>query len=333
MLKLAINGFGRIGRSVFKAALERSHEVDVVAVNDLTDAKTLANLLQYDSVYGKYKKKVSAENDLIVVDGKKIKIFKEKDPANLPWKDLAVDVVVESTGFFVSGDDAKKHVDAGAKKVVISAPSEKKVVPTYLMGVNHEEYKGEAVIDMASCTTNCISPIAEIMHRRFGVEKAMMSTAHSYTSTQNLVDGPNDDLRRARAAAVNLVPTTTGAAIATTKAVPALKGLFDGIAFRTPTICGCMADFVFVLKKDVTIEEVNNVFKEEKESERYKGVLDATEEPLVSTDIIGRRQSSIVDLGLTNVVAGNLVKIVGWYDNEWAYSLRVIDLAVYINAK
>jgi len=332
MVKIAINGFGRIGRSVFKAALKDSNSVDVavVAINDLTDAKTLAHLLQYDSVYGKYDKEVKAEGNTIIVGDKKFPVLSEKDPAKLPWKDMEIDIAIESTGIFVSGEQAKAHLSAGAKRVIITAPSKKEIVPTYLMGVNHEEYGGEEVIDMASCTTNCLAPVAEIMVRRFGVDKALMSTAHSYTSTQNLVDGPNKDLRRARAAAVNLVPTTTGAAVATAKAVPELKGKFDGIAFRTPTICGCMADCIFVVSKEISEEDVKTAFKEEAKGDRYKRFLDATEEELVSTDIIGREHSSIVDLSLTKVVGGNLVKVVAWYDNEWAYSLRVIDLAEHV---
>lgn len=331
---MAINGFGRIGRPVFKAALKKTGDISVVAINDLMKPSVLANLLKYDSVYGKYEKEVKATDKSIIIDGKEIPIIAEKDPSKLPWKDFEVDVVVESTGFFVSGDNADGHIKAGANKVIISAPSKGKEVSTYLMGVNHSEYKGESVIDMASCTTNSIAPVAEIMTRHFEVEKSIMVTVHSYTSTQSVVDGPSeDDLRRGRAAAVNIVPTSTGAAIAASKAVPALKGKFDGIALRVPVVDGCIADTSFVLKKNTTVEEVNKVFEAEAKGDRYKGILAVTSEPLVSTDIIGTDESSIVSLDLTRVVDGNLVKVVSWYDNEWAYSVRMVELACYIAKK
>lgn len=330
MLKVAINGFGRIGRSAFKVALDHhKDEVDIVAINDLTDAKTLAHLLKYDTAYGVYDREISSSADNIVVDGKKYQVFSEKDPAVLPWRELDVDVVIESTGFFTSREGSMGHIKAGAKRVVISAPVKGGDVKTFLIGVNAEEDKGgEQIINNASCTTNCIAPVAAVMHEAFGVAKALMTTVHSYTADQNLQDGPHKDLRRARAAAENIVPTTTGAAISTTETIPDLKGLFDGRAIRVPTLVGSIADFTFLLKKKVTMGEVNQAFKEAAASPLYKGVLAVTEEPLVSSDVVSRTESAIVDLPLTQVVDGDLVKVFAWYDNEMGYSHRLVEQVV-----
>ena len=330
MLKVAVNGFGRIGRSAFKVALDNhKNEVDVVALNDLTDSNTLAHLLKYDTAYGVYDKDVSASGNNILVDGKKYPVYSEKDPSLLPWRELGVDVVIESTGFFTSKEGSMGHIKAGAKRVVISAPVKGSEVGTYLIGVNADKDDGsEQIINNASCTTNCIAPVAAVMHAKFGVQKAMMTTVHSYTADQNLQDGPHKDLRRARAAAENIVPTTTGAAIATTEAIPELKGLFDGASIRVPTPVGSISDFTFLLKKKVTVDEVNKAFKEAVEKPNYKGILVATEEPIVSSDIVGRTESSIVDLSLTQVVDGDLVKVFAWYDNEMGYSHRLVEQVI-----
>jgi glyceraldehyde 3-phosphate dehydrogenase len=331
-VRVAINGFGRIGRAAFKVALDRAGVV-VVAINDLMSPDTLAHLLQYDTVYGRYARKVSADKKNIIVDGKKCPVLAEKDPTQLPWKKLGVDVVLECTGRFTKKQDAGLHLKAGAKKVVLSAPAKGGGVPTLILGVNADKRGAEQVVSNASCTTNCISPIAQVMVAAFGVEKAMMTTIHSYTAEQNLVDGPppglkSSDMRRARAAAQNIVPTTTGAAIATTETVPELKGLFDGLAFRVPTPCGSLSDFTFVLKrKKVTKAQVNSSLRKAARSKRYKGIMEVTTEPIVSSDIIGNPSSVIVDLSLTQVVGGNLVKVVGWYDNEWGYSNRLVEMA------
>ena len=330
MLKVAINGFGRIGRSAFKVALDNhKNEVDVVAINDLTDAKTLSHLLKYDTAYGIYDKEVTSSGNNVIVDGKKFPIHAEKDPANLPWRELDVDVVIESTGRFTTKEGGMGHIRAGAKRVIISAPAKGGGVGTYLIGVNAEEDKGqEQIINNASCTTNCIAPVAAVMHAKFGVAKAMMTTIHSYTADQNIQDGPHKDLRRARAAAENIVPTATGAAVATTEVIPELKGLFDGIAIRVPTLIGSVSDITLLLKKKVTVDEVNNAFKEAMKQPIYKGVLVTTEEPLVSSDVVGRTESSIVDLSLTQVVDGDLVKVFAWYDNEMGYSHRLVEQVI-----
>jgi glyceraldehyde 3-phosphate dehydrogenase len=330
MLKVAINGFGRIGRSAFKVALDNhKNEVDIVAINDLTDARTLAHLLKYDTAYGTYDKEVTSSGNNVIVDDKKFPIHAEKDPANLPWRELSVDVVIESTGRFTNKEGSMGHVKAGAKRVVISAPAKGDGIDTYLIGVNAEGDDGsEQIISNASCTTNCIAPAAAVMNDKFGVAKAMMTTIHSYTADQNIQDGPHKDLRRARAAAENIVPTTTGAAVATTKVIPKLKGLFDGVAIRVPTPVGSVSDFTFLLKKKVTVEGVNSAFKEAVKEPKYKGVLVATEEPLVSSDIVGRTESSIVDLSLTQVVDGDLVKVFAWYDNEMGYSHRLVEQVI-----
>lgn len=333
-VKLAINGFGRIGRSAFKVALENVKKVNVVAINDLTDTKTLAHLLKYDSVYGRYEKEVSWTKGAIIVDGREYKVLSEKDPLHLPWSTLGVDVVIESTGIFCTKELATKHLKAGAKKVIISAPARSDDVPTYLLGVNQDGLtSADNIISNASCTTNCVAPVAAILHSAFGVKKAAMTTIHSYTADQKLVDGPHKDLRRARAAAQNIVPTTTGAAIATTKTIPELEGLFDGLAVRVPAVIGSLSDFTLLLKKRVTDREVNDVFRKAAKNPLYRGIVAVTDEPIVSSDIIKNSHSTIVDLGLTQVIDGDLVKVIAWYDNEWGYSNRLIEMVQEIAGK
>lgn len=302
-------------------------ELEFVAVNDLTDTKTLAHLLQYDTVYGKYDKEVKHDEDSLTVDGKDVLVFAEKDPTKLPWKKLEIDVVLECTGIFRTEEKAGMHLTAGARRVIISAPAKGGNVPTHVLGVNSEVDPGSKIINNASCTTNCIAPVAAVMHDIFGVKKALMTTIHGYTADQNIQDGPHKDLRRARAAAANMVPTTTGAAIATTETIPELKGLFDGMSIRVPLPVVSIADFTFLLDKIVTVEEVNGAFRKAAENPIYKGILAVTEEPLVSSDFIGNDYSSIVDLGLTKVVEGDFVKVVAWYDNEWSYSMRLAEMA------
>jgi len=328
--KIAINGFGRIGRAAFKIAVERKG-TEVVAINDLTDAATLAHLLKYDTTYGAYRRTISAEKGAIIVDGKKYPVYAEPDPKKLPWKDLGVDVVLECTGRFVDGDSAGQHLTAGAKKVVLSAPPKgENEIPTYLIGVNDREYKGEPIISNASCTTNCLAPVAKSVAEKFGIVKAMMTTIHSYTADQNLEDGPHKDLRRARAAAQNIVPTTTGAAISVTRLMPEIAGKFDGLAVRVPTIVASLTDFTFLVGKKTTAEEVNAALEEASRDKEYARALSVTREPLVSSDFIGNPYSSIVDLSLTKVVDGDLVKVMAWYDNEWGYSNRLVELAEQI---
>ena len=334
-VKLGINGFGRIGRQAFKLALEKP-EIEVVGVNDLTSPAVLAHLLKYDSNYGRYNRKVEFDETNIIVDGKKYPVIAEKDPSLLPWGKLGVDVVIESTGRFTDSEKASAHIKAGAKKVIISAPAKDEgITPTIVMGVNQEDYKGQNIISNASCTTNCIAPVLEVLNEKFGVEKAFMTTIHSYTAEQNLVDGPppggkSNDLRRARAAAVNIIPTTTGAAISATQAIPELKGKFDGIAFRVPTPVGSLSDFVLLLKKNVTKEEVNQAFTEASQQPKFKGILEVSNEQLVLADIVGDPASSIVDLALTQVVDGNFVKVVAWYDNEFGYSNRLVEQVILV---
>ncbi|MEI6650063.1 MAG: type I glyceraldehyde-3-phosphate dehydrogenase [Candidatus Moraniibacteriota bacterium] len=325
--KIAINGFGRIGRAAFKIALQRKGS-EVVAINDLTDAPTLAHLLRFDTAYGIYRHQVKAEKDAIIVDGKRYPVFSEPDPKKLPWKDLGVDVVLECTGRFVDGESAGQHLFAGAGKVVLSAPPKgENEIPTYLIGVNDREYKGEAIVSNASCTTNCIAPVAKIISKRFGIVKAMMTTIHSYTADQNLEDGPHRDLRRARAAAQNIVPTTTGAAISVARLLPEIAGKFDGLAIRVPTLVASLTDFTFLVSKKTTAEEVNAAIEEASRDKEYARALAVTREPLVSSDFVGNPFSSIVDLSLTKVVDGDLVKVMAWYDNEWGYSNRLVELA------
>lgn len=326
--RIAINGFGRIGRAAFKIALEKD-DLEVVAINDLTEAPILAHLLRYDTAYGHYRKEVAVKGTNLVVDGKEYPVYAEPDPKKLPWKDLEIDVVLECTGRFTDKAGASQHTAAGAKKVILSAPAkgEDASVPTFLIGVNEDGYGSESVISNASCTTNSLAPVAKVIHEKFGIAKALMTTIHSYTADQNLQDGPHKDLRRARAAGQNIVPTTTGAAIAVTQVIPELAGLFDGLSMRVPTIVVSLTDFTFVLKKKTTVEELNAVLKAAAKEARYAKVLSVTEEPLVSSDFIGNPYSSIVDLSLTKVIDGDLVKVVAWYDNEWGYSNRLVEMA------
>ncbi|NTV54950.1 MAG: type I glyceraldehyde-3-phosphate dehydrogenase [Candidatus Moranbacteria bacterium] len=328
--RIAINGFGRIGRSAFKIALERKG-AEVVAINDLTDATTLAHLLRYDTAYGTYRREVTSEPGAIIVDGKRYPVYAEPDPKKLPWEDLGVDVVLECTGRFVDGESAGQHLTAGAKKVVLSAPPKgENEIPTYLIGVNDREYKGEPIISNASCTTNCLAPVAKIVEEEFGIVKAMMTTIHSYTADQNLQDGPHKDFRRARAAAQNIVPTSTGAAVSVTRLLPQIGGKFDGLAVRVPTIVTSLTDFTFLVGRKTTAEEVNAVIEAASHEKEYSRALAVTREPLVSSDFIGNPFSSIVDLSLTKVVDGDLVKVMAWYDNEWGYSNRLVELAEQI---
>jgi glyceraldehyde 3-phosphate dehydrogenase len=327
-MNIAINGFGRIGRHSFKAGFGRKN-FNIVAINDLTDTKTLAHLLKYDTAYPTYDKEIGYDEKNIIVDGVKIPVFAEKDPSALPWKDMEIDVVLECTGHFTKKEGAELHIQAGAKKVILSAPAKGEGIPTYVRGVNCGKVKDEEakVISNASCTTNCIAPVMAVLEEKFGIEKAMMSTVHAYTADQNIQDSPHKDLRRARAAAESIVPTTTGAAKAVAETIPEMKGIFDGIALRVPVVTVSLSDITVVLKKKVTKEEINNAFIEAAKSDRFAGVLDATEEELVSSDFIGNPYSSIVDLKLTNVVEGDLVKVVAWYDNEYGYAGRLVEMA------
>jgi glyceraldehyde 3-phosphate dehydrogenase len=329
--RVAINGFGRIGRNAFKVAFERK-DIEIVAINDLTDTKMLAHLLKYDSNYGNYEHKVSSDEKHIIVDDKKIPVFAEREPARLPWKEHNVDVVIESTGFFVKSELAKAHVEAGAKRVIISAPAKDDGAETIVLGANESQIEdSEAVVfSNASCTTNSLAAIMDVLDREFGVEKAMMTTVHSYTADQRLQDAPHSDYRRARAAAQNIIPTTTGAAIAVTKTVPSLKGKFDGMAIRVPTGVVSISDVTMLLKQNTTDKEINDVIKKVCAEPYYQGILTCTEDELVSSDFIGNSHSGIVDLPSTKVVDGNLAKVAVWYDNEWGYSNRLVELAADI---
>ncbi|WIY81620.1 type I glyceraldehyde-3-phosphate dehydrogenase [Propionimicrobium sp. PCR01-08-3] len=331
-VKVGINGFGRIGRNFFRALLEQKADLDVVAVNDLTDNKTLAHLLKYDSLLGRFPGEVSFDDEGIIVDGKHIKVLAERDPGNLPWGDLGVEVVVESTGFFTDGTKAKAHIDGGAKKVVISAPG-KNVDGTFVIGVNDAEYDNAKhnIISNASCTTNCLAPLAKVLNDEFGIERGIMTTIHSYTGDQRLLDAPHSDLRRARAAALNMIPTKTGAAQAVALVIPELKGKFDGLAVRVPTPTGSLTDLTFEASKEVTVESVKAAVKKAAEGP-LKGILVYTEDPIVSTDIQGDPASSVFDASETKVI-GNLVKVLSWYDNEWGYSNRLVDLTELVASK
>ncbi|HCX73093.1 MAG TPA: type I glyceraldehyde-3-phosphate dehydrogenase [Candidatus Cloacimonas sp.] len=329
MTKLAINGFGRIGRLVFRAIFEEE-DYEVVAINDLTDAKTLAHLLKYDSVHGIYKYDVEAKDGAIIVGNKEIKIFAEKDPAGLPWKELDVEIVVEATGVFRTREKAGKHLTAGAKKVILSAPAKDEIDATVVMGVNHKDLKPEdKIISNASCTTNCLAPVMKVLSDKFKIEQAFMTTIHSYTGDQQILDAPHKDLRRARAAAVNIVPTTTGAAIATGKVIPELNGIIDGMAVRVPSPDGSLVDVTIVLEKETSTKEINSLMKTASKT-NLQGILEYSEAPLVSTDIVGNPHSSIFD-SLSTMVKGRVVKLISWYDNEWGYSRRIVDLIKYIN--
>ncbi len=329
-IKLAINGFGRIGRNAFKIAWANPN-IEVVAVNDITDTKTLAHLLKHDSNYGLYHQEVGFDEHNLIVDGKKVLVCAEKDPLALPWKDHDIDVVIESTGFFIKKEDAGKHLTAGAKRVVISAPAKSDDVPTYVIGANEDQITAaDTVVSNASCTTNCITPVMVVLEENFGIEKALMTTTHSYTASQRLQDAPAKDLREARNAAENIVPTTTGASKAAALAFPPLKGIFDGLSVRVPTPVVSLSDITFVSKKDTTVDEVNTALNKASGEARFKGIIAYTEDELVSTDYRGDSHSAIVDSKLTNVIGGNLVKVVAWYDNEWGYSNRLVEQCVNV---
>lgn len=328
MTKVAINGFGRIGRNAFKILMGRG-DANVVAINDITDAKTLAHLLKYDSTYGSYDGEVDFEEHAIIVSGKKIPIYAEKDPKNLPWKDLGVDVVIESTGFFTKPEDARAHIEAGAKKVVISAPAKGEGAKTVVLGVNENTVEpSDEILSNASCTTNCIAPIMKVLEDEFGIDKAMMTTVHSYTGSQRLLDAPAKDLREARSAAQNIVPTTTGASKAAALTIPALKDRFNGLSVRVPTPVVSLSDITAIIKRDTTKEELAELFKKKADEPYYEGIIGVTNEELVSSDFIGDPRSCIVDLPLLDVVGGNMIKVVAWYDNEWGYSNRLVELAM-----
>lgn len=328
MANIAINGFGRIGRQAFKAGYGKKG-FDVVAINDLGDAETLAYLLKYDTNYGMWDHEVSHKEHAIVVDGKEIPVYAERNPEEIPWGDHSVDIVIESTGVFREKEAAKAHVKAGAKRVIISAPG-KSEMPTYVKGVNEQDGSDDdTVVSNASCTTNCASPVLSVLDEAFGVEKAMLNTVHGYTASQNLVDGNHKDLRRGRAAAENMIPTTTGAAKATMKVMPQLDGKFDGLAIRVPLSTMSLTDITALLSKDATVEDINEAFKKAANSPRFKGVLRVNEEPIVSSDLVGDPYSAIVDAEMTRVVGGNMVKILAWYDNEWGYANRLAEMAVF----
>ena len=331
-IRVGINGFGRIGRNFFRALKEQGADLDVVAVNDLTDTKTLAHLLKYDSIMGRFPGEVTAGEGTIVVDGKEIKVLAERNPADLPWGDLGVDIVVESTGFFTDATKAKAHIDGGAKKVVISAPA-KNEDGTFVIGVNEQDYDpaNHNIISNASCTTNCLAPLAKVLNDNFGIERGIMTTIHAYTGDQRLQDAPHSDLRRARAAALNMIPTKTGAAQAVALVIPELKGKFDGLAVRVPTPTCSLTDLTFEASKDVTVEEIQAAVKAAAEGP-LEGILKYTEDPIVSTDIVGDSHSSIFDATETKVI-GRLVKVLSWYDNEWGYSNRLVDLTELVAEK
>lgn len=331
-VKVGINGFGRIGRNVLRQALGND-KIEIVAVNDLTDADMLAHLLKYDSVFGRLEEEVSVTDSSIVVGDREIKVFSERNPINIPWGDLGVDIVIESTGIFRDKESAQKHIDAGAKKVIVSAPGSG-LDGTYVFGVNETDYDpaNHHIVSNASCTTNCLAPLAKVIHEKFGIKRGLMTTIHAYTSDQNILDAPHKDYRRARSAAINMVPTSTGAAAAVGQVLPELNGKLNGMAVRVPTPTGSVVDLVAELDKNVTAEEVNAALKEAAEGD-LKGVLEYSEDPLVSTDIVGNPHSSIVDGLSTMVLEDNMVKVVSWYDNEIGYSSRCVDLAVYMAEK
>jgi len=323
--RIGINGFGRIGRLVFKAGFQRD-DLEFVAINDLTDAKTLAQLLKYDSTHGRFPAEVSVDGDNLIVGGKTIRVMAEKDPSKLPWSELNVDVVVESTGVFRTREKCALHLDAGAKKVVLTVPAKDEIDAMIVLGVNDDQLKPEhKIVSNASCTTNCLAPVAKVLHDSFGIKRGLMTTVHAYTNDQRILDFPHKDLRRARSAAINLIPTTTGAARAVGKVIPELKGKLDGMALRAPVPDGSIVDLTAELGREVTAEEVNAAMKKAAEGP-MKGILAYTEDPIVSSDIVGNTHSSIFDSELTSVMDGNFVKVLSWYDNEWGYSNRVVDL-------
>jgi len=324
-IKVGINGFGRIGRNVYRVIAERE-DIDVLAINDLTDARTLSILLKYDSVHGRFNGEVDTKDNALVVKGKEIRLTKERDPASLPWKELGVEVVIESTGIFTTKADCGKHLEAGAEKVILSAPAKDQLDATIVMGINDNDLKPEhKIVSNASCTTNCLGPLVKVINDSFGIEKGLMTTIHAYTNDQKVADLMHSDLRRARAAAINIIPTTTGAAKAIGEVIPELKGKLDGMAMRVPVANGSVTDLVATVKKSVSIEEINNVIKTASENE-LKGILEYCEDPIVSSDIIGNAHSCIFDSLSTYVIGDNLIKVIGWYDNEWGYSNRMVDL-------
>ena len=328
-IKVGINGFGRIGRNIFRVIAGRE-DIDVVAINDLADARTLSMLLKYDSVHGKFDGDIKVKEDAIVVKGKEIKLTKEKDPARLPWKELGVDIAIESTGIFTTKADCAKHLEAGAKKVILSAPSKDQLDATIVMGINENELRAEhKIVSNASCTTNCLAPLVKVINDNFQIEKGLITTIHAYTNDQNVADMMHKDLRRARAAAINIIPTTTGAAKAIGEVIPELKGKLDGMAMRVPVANGSVTDLVVSVKKATSAEEVNSVLKAAADN-KLNGILEYCDDPIVSSDIIGNEHSCILDAISTCVIGGNLVKVIGWYDNEWGYSNRMVDLAELI---
>ncbi len=329
MAKVAINGFGRIGRAAFKIILD-TPELDLVGVNDIMPLDNLAYLLKYDTVYGKYDKEVEVGDGALIVDGEEYPFFAERDPSDLPWGESDLDIAFECTGIFRTQEGLEKHLEAGAKFVILSAPAKSEGIPTIVHGVNVPEDESVRYLSCASCTTNCITPVVEVMGRRVGVENAIMTTIHAYTSTQAIVDGPSKQFRRGRAAAANFVPTTTGAAIATTKVLPELVGRFDGVAVRAPIPVGSISDIIFVTTRETSVEEINDIFREEAASDKYRGILGVAEDPIVSADIIGDTHASIVDVGMTQVVNGTLVKIMSWYDNEWGFTSQMIREGVRV---
>lgn len=332
-IRVGINGFGRIGRNFFRAVVESGADIEIVGVNDLTDNKTLAHLLKYDSILGRLAQDVTYDDTSLTVGGKSFKALAERDPSALPWGELGADIVIESTGIFTDATKAKAHLDAGAKKVIISAPA-KNEDATFVVGVNHTDYDpaNHHIISNASCTTNCLAPMAKVLNEAFGIQRGLMTTIHAYTQDQNLQDGPHKDLRRARAAALNMVPTSTGAAKAVALVLPELKGKLDGYAMRVPTPTGSATDLTFTASREVTVEEVNAAIKAASETEELKGILVYTEDPIVSTDIVTHPASSIFDAGLTKV-SGDLVKVVSWYDNEWGYSNALVKLTTYVGER
>ena len=331
--RIGINGFGRIGRNFFRALRAKGADLEVVAMNDLGDAETMAHLLKYDSVFGRFDGEVKVTDGGFSIDGKDLKLLSERDPANLPWGDLGVDIVIESTGFFTKRADAAKHAEGGAKKVIISAPAKDEDI-TIVMGVNHEDYdsSNHQIISNASCTTNCVVPLAKVLQDKWGIEKGFMTTCHAYTNDQNTLDLARDDLRRSRAAAINIIPTTTGAAKAAALAMPELKGRLDGLALRVPVPDGSITDIVAVLGSDVTKDEVNDAYREAAQSKGMEGILKFTEDPIVSSDIVGDSHSCIID-GLSTMANGNMVKVLGWYDNEWGYSNRLVDIVGFVGVQ
>jgi len=331
--RIGINGFGRIGRNFYRALREKNPDLELVAVNDLGDAKTMAHLLKYDSVFGRFDAEIKVSDGGFTIDGSEIRLLSQRDPADLPWSDLGVDIVIESTGFFTKRADAGKHIDAGAKKVLVSAPAKEEDL-TVVLGVNDDAYDPGAhhIISNASCTTNCVVPMAKVLQDNWGIEKGFMTTCHAYTNDQKTLDFPHKDLRRARAAAINIIPTSTGAAKAASLPMPELKGRLDGISLRVPVPDGSVTDLVASLGAEVTKEDVNNAYREASQSARMKGILEYTEDPIVSSDIVGNSHSCVLD-GLSTMANGNLVKILGWYDNEWGYSCRLVDLATLVASK